>query len=215
MARQAEGRSRFISGQDEPYHPHSAHGGAAGRSAAGCELMSLFVFGYGSLMWRPGFPFEERHLATIRGRHRRLCVLSFVHRGTEARPGLVLGLDRGGACRGVVFRVAEENREEVIAYLRARELVTNVYVERVIPAILDDGRVVDSLAYVVDRTHRQYAGRLSLDETLARVRGAVGKSGRNEDYVISTADHLTECGVADPRLHTLAARLRECGTDGA
>jgi len=177
--------------------------------------MSLYVFGYGSLMWRPGFPFEERSLATIRGRHRRLCVLSFVHRGTEARPGLVLGLDRGGACRGVVFRVAAERRAEVIDYLRERELVTDVYVERHVPATFDDGRVVDALVYVVDRSHRQYAGRLSLDETLARVRGAVGRSGRNEDYVISTADHLTECGVADPRLHTLAARLRQLEGEGA
>jgi cation transport protein ChaC len=177
--------------------------------------MSLFVFGYGSLMWRPGFAYEERRLATIRGRHRRLCVLSFVHRGTEARPGLVLGLDRGGACRGVVFRVARKHREEVIAYLRARELVTDVYVERHVPALLDDGRAVDALTYVVDRQHRQYAGRLSLEDTLVRVRGAVGRSGRNEDYVISTADHLTECGVADPRLHTLAARLRQLETEGS
>jgi cation transport protein ChaC len=171
--------------------------------------MSLYVFGYGSLMWRPGFVYEERWLATIRGRHRRLCVFSFVHRGTEERPGLVLGLDRGGACRGVVFRVADANRAETIDYLRERELVTNVYRECHVPAVLEGGHAVNALTYVVDRSHRQYAGRLSLQDTLAQVRGAVGKSGRNEDYVISTADHLTECGVADPRLHTLAARLRQ------
>ena len=171
--------------------------------------MSLFVFGYGSLMWRPGFAYDARWLATLHGRHRRLCVLSHVHRGTPERPGLVLGLDRGGTCRGVVFRVADEHRDETIAYLRERELVTNVYKECQVPLRLDDGASVEALTYVVDRTHKQYAGRLSLDATLAQVRGAIGQSGRNEDYVISTADHLTECGVADPRLHTLAQRLRQ------
>jgi len=170
--------------------------------------MSLFVFGYGSLMWRPGFPYEERWLATLRGRHRRLCVASHVHRGTPERPGLVLGLDRGGACRGVVFGVAEAHRDETISYLRERELVTNVYRECEVTVRLDKGKAVRALTYVVDRNHTQYAGRLSLEETLAQVRGAVGKSGPNEDYVISTADHLTECGVADARLHSLAAFLR-------
>lgn len=171
--------------------------------------MTLRVFGYGSLMWRPDFPYLERQFATIRGRHRRLCVYSFVHRGTEARPGLVMGLDRGGACRGVVFTVADGDRETVLATLRAREQVTNVYVERLLPAQCADGTVVEAVTYVVDRRHRQYAGRLSLDETLRVVRGAVGRSGRNEDYVLSTADHLEEAGIADPRLAILAARLRE------
>ncbi|UOM36076.1 gamma-glutamylcyclotransferase [Acuticoccus sp. I52.16.1] len=171
--------------------------------------MSLYVFGYGSLMWRPGFDFEDKAFATVRGRHRRLCVYSWVHRGTEARPGLVLGLDRGGACRGIVYTVAEAKRDEVVAYLRAREQVTMVYLETTVTARLDDGSQLDALTYVVDRKHAQYAGRLSLDETFAQVSGAVGKSGPNEEYVLSTADLLTEAGIADPRLHTLAERLRQ------
>ncbi|WP_420393440.1 gamma-glutamylcyclotransferase [Acuticoccus sp.] len=171
--------------------------------------MSLFVFGYGSLMWRPGFPYERKEFATLRGRHRRLCVYSFVHRGTETRPGLVLGLDRGGACRGIVFTVAEAERSNVVAYLRAREQVTLVYKEVVVPVVTASGAAVEALAYVVDRTHRQYAGKLSLDETLGHVCGAAGMSGANEDYVLATADLLTEAGIADPRLHTLAARLRQ------
>ncbi|MCF3932783.1 gamma-glutamylcyclotransferase [Acuticoccus sp. M5D2P5] len=175
--------------------------------------MSLFVFGYGSLMWRPGFPYKDRQYATIRGRHRSLCVYSFVHRGTETRPGLVMGLDRGGACRGVVFEVDDADRDEVIAYLRAREQVTNVYLERTLPALRADGTTVSALTYVVDRAHRQYAGRLSLEETVEWVRGAVGQSGPNEDYVLATADHLVEAGVVDPRLHVLAERLR--ALDGA
>ncbi|WP_108658887.1 gamma-glutamylcyclotransferase [Acuticoccus kandeliae] len=171
--------------------------------------MSLFVFGYGSLMWRPGFPYVRRQFATIRGRHRSLCVYSFVHRGTETRPGLVMGLDRGGACRGVVFEVADAHGEDVIAYLRAREQVTNVYLERTVPALCEDGGTVPALTYVVDRKHRQYAGRLSFDDTVQVVHGAVGQSGRNEDYVIATADHLVEAGIADPHLHLVADRLRQ------
>ncbi len=171
--------------------------------------MPFHVFGYGSLMWRPGFAHIARETATVRGRHRRLCVYSFVHRGTEARPGLVLGLDRGGACRGIVFQVADADREAVIEYLRAREQVTMVYQERMVEAKLADGRSVEALTYVVDRQHRQYAGQLSHEETLEMVCGAVGQSGRNEDYVLSTADHLTEVGVADMRLHGLAAALRQ------
>lgn len=171
--------------------------------------MSLFVFGYGSLMWRPGFAFEDKEFATVRGRHRRLCVYSWVHRGTQARPGLVLGLDRGGACRGVVFRVADANGEAVIDYLRAREQVTMVYREVTVAARLQSGNVVPAVTYVVDRRHPQYAGQLTLDETVAQVKGAVGQSGPNEAYVLSTADLLTEAGIADPRLHTIAARLRQ------
>lgn len=170
--------------------------------------MPLYVFGYGSLMWRPGFPYVTRQLATVRGRHRRLCVYSWVHRGTQARPGLVMGLDRGGACRGIVFEVADAKADATLDYLREREQITNVYLERVLPVLCADGTTVNAVTYVVDRAHPQYAGRLSLDETLGVVRGAVGQSGPNEAYVISTADHLTELGVADPRLHTLAARLR-------
>lgn len=171
--------------------------------------MSLFVFGYGSLMWRPGFEFESKAFATVRGRHRRLCVYSWVHRGTQERPGLVMGLDRGGSCRGVVFTVDEARRQEVIEYLRAREQVTMVYKEATVTARLADGTSVSALTYVVDRAHAQYAGQLSLDETYDQVRGAVGQSGPNEEYVLSTADLLAEAGIADPRLHTLAARLRQ------
>src|SRR5215469_11706625 len=89
----------------------------------------LWVFGYGSLIWRPGFDFVERVPARLIGEHRALCVYSFVHRGTPEKPGLVLGLDRGGACRGVAFRIAEKNRAATVGYLRAREQVTSVYRE--------------------------------------------------------------------------------------
>ena len=167
----------------------------------------LWVFAYGSLMWRPGFPFADRRDARIRGYHRALCVFSHVHRGTPERPGLVLGLDRGGSCRGVAFRVAEADAAETIAYLRAREQPTAVYLERRVVAHLDDGRVVTALAYVVDRGHRQYAGRLPEDTLLGLVRNGIGQSGANPDYVRSTHDHLVAMGVIDPILARLTAAL--------
>ncbi|MEM7696432.1 MAG: gamma-glutamylcyclotransferase [Pseudomonadota bacterium] len=170
--------------------------------------MAFYVFGYGSLMWRPGFPHEWAALGTVHGLHRRLCVYSFVHRGTRERPGLVMGLDAGGECAGMVFKVAKTAAEDVLAYLREREQVTMVYKEQTLPVRLSGGETVRALTYVVDTAHEQYAGRLSEDETVAHVRGAVGRSGRNEDYVIATADHLVEAGVADPALTRLAMRLR-------
>src|SRR5215468_4131183 len=119
----------------------------------------LWVFGYGSLMWRPGFEFTERVPARLIGEHRALCVYSFVHRGTPERPGLVLGLDHGGTCRGVAYRAKGRARAATLAYLREREQVTNVYVERVRPVILADHaeRRVPAVCYMVDRSHPQYA----------------------------------------------------------
>ena len=135
----------------------------------------LWVFGYGSLMWRPGFEFIERVPARLIGEHRALCVYSFVHRGTPEKPGLVLGLDRGGACRGVAFRVAEKNSAATIAYLREREQVTSVYreVKRSVWLENEARQRVSALVYVVDRGHVQYAGTAVAGGTVAsRAAGA-------------------------------------------
>ncbi len=167
----------------------------------------LWVFAYGSLMWRPGFEAVERSLARVDGYHRALCIESHRHRGTPERPGLVLGLDEGGSCCGVAFRVAAPLVAETLAYLRKRELVTHVYVEKMLTATLADGRRVPAMSYVVDKTHRQYVGRLSLEETLRRVTGAEGLAGRNEDYVLNTAEELRRLGVPDAALSELAAAL--------
>lgn len=169
----------------------------------------LWVFGYGSLMWRPGFDFIERVPARLIGEHRALCVYSFVHRGTPEKPGLVLGLDRGGACRGIAFRVAESNRAATVAYLREREQVTNVYREVMRSVWLADDarRRVSALVYVVDRGHAQYAGRLSPADQLRLVRQGHGVSGPNRDYVLSTVHALEAEGCRDPQLHRLAAQL--------
>jgi len=167
----------------------------------------LWVFGYGSLMWRPGFAFAERHCAFVRGYHRALCVYSHVHRGTQERPGLVLGLDRGGSCKGVAFRVAARAAEATLAYLRAREQVTLVYREVVLPARLADGRNVAAVCYVADRTHSQYAGRLERAELARLVAQGVGLSGTNPDYVKNTHDHLAELAIRDATLEWLANRI--------
>lgn len=167
----------------------------------------LWVFGYGSLMWRPGFPFVERRHAHLYGYHRSLCIFSHVHRGTPDNPGLVLGLDRGGRCHGVAFRVAQEEAEATVRYLREREQVTSVYLERRLPVRLDDGRATRALGYVVDRTHAQYAGRLAPEEVLRLVRQGKGLSGANPDYVRSTHEHLTGMGVVDPLLAAVTRAL--------
>ena len=167
----------------------------------------LWVFGYGSLMWRPGFPYLERRHAHLYGYHRSLCVFSHVHRGTPQAPGLVLGLDRGGRCHGVAFRVPAAEAPATIAYLREREQVTAVYLERTLPVRLDNDGTVPALAYVVDRRHPQYAGHLPEIEILRLVSQGVGVSGANPDYVRSTHAHLLEMGVTDPRLARLVSAL--------
>src|SRR6187455_1274993 len=146
----------------------------------------LWVFAYGSLMWRPGFDFLERRNARLVGAHRALCVYSFVHRGTPEKPGLVLGLDHGGACRGIAYRVAAKKREATIEYLRGREQVTMVYREtwRSVWVDSDPKQRVTALVYIIDRGHPQYAGRLSTEKQLHFVRQGHGRSGQNRDYVI-------------------------------
>ncbi|WP_158815961.1 gamma-glutamylcyclotransferase [Methylocapsa sp. S129] len=172
------------------------------------EPGDLWVFGYGSLMWRPGFEYLERQVALVHGWRRSLCVYSHVYRGTPERPGLVLGLDRGGACHGVAFRVAASLREPTIEYLRERELVTAVYIERNILAHLADGTKTKAITYVADRNHPQYAGRLERELLLSLVMQGAGRSGPNADYVLNTEAHLRENGVRDPVLEWLAAQLR-------
>ena len=169
----------------------------------------FWVFGYGSLIWRPGFDYIEREPAKLTGLHRALCVYSFVHRGTPEKPGLVLGLDRGGACRGVAYRVAP--------HLREREQATSVYLEtyRQVEIIADRERRVRALVFCVDRGHVQYAGRLTLDQQLHLVRQGHGRSGDNREYVLSTVEALEALGFRDRDLHLLAQRLKgthETGT---
>jgi cation transport protein ChaC len=170
----------------------------------------LWVFGYGSLIWRPGFEYLDRIPAHTIGLHRSLCVYSFDHRGTPERPGLVLGLDFGGACRGIAYRVAAKGRAATLAYLREREQTTAVYRE-VTRGVWLDGqpeRRIEALCYVVDRGHVQYAANLNHDRQLHIVRQAHGRSGNNRDYVLETVKALEALGIVDHDLHVLAERLK-------
>lgn len=177
------------------------------------DMDEFWVFGYGSLMWNPGFDYEVRSQARAFGFRRSLCVRSWVHRGTQQSPGLVLGLDRGGSCHGVAFQIMPDRWEETVTYLRERELVTNVYVERFIPVRLDGGQTVRALTYVVDRSHRQYAGAVTVTEAAEIVRHAVGRSGPNHVYVENTVAHLREMGIRDRWLEDVASRFAASSND--
>jgi glutathione-specific gamma-glutamylcyclotransferase len=166
-----------------------------------------WVFGYGSLIWRPGFDFFHSESARLDGWHRSLCVLSHKYRGTPECLGLVFGLDKGGHCHGMAFEVAEENWLQTHAYLQERELVTHVYKEIQLPLLLVSNRTVWATTYVVDREHGQYAGPLDLEATLKYIRQGHGDAGSCVDYVKNTAKHLNDLGVPDQELDKLVAHL--------
>jgi glutathione-specific gamma-glutamylcyclotransferase len=170
----------------------------------------FWVFAYGSLMWRPGFDFAERRLATLHGYRRRFCMTSVHYRGTPEQPGLVLALDAdvAGHCAGVVYRVGGQGSEATLAYLRERELVSYAYREITHEVTLDDGRRVEALAYVSDRGHPQYLGGLSLEEQAEVIARAVGPMGPNAEYLMNTVASLDALGVADQDLHRLATLVR-------
>jgi cation transport protein ChaC len=166
------------------------------------------VFGYGSLMWRPGFDYLERRPAIHQGRRRAFCIYSVHHRGTPQRPGLVLGLAPGGAVRGVVYRVAETAWPKVYAYLLEREQPTETYVEAVAGARLDDGRRVGALTFLSDRKHPQWAGDLTLEAQANLIAGATGLSGRNVDYLSDLVEHLRAERIRDLGMSRLLAMVR-------
>ncbi|WP_367998471.1 gamma-glutamylcyclotransferase [Rhodomicrobium lacus] len=183
--------------------------------------MDLWIFGYGSLMWRPGFVYEESSRALLEGAHRELCCYSFIHRGTRSAPGLVLGLDKGGRCEGMAFRVPPRLDLDTRHYLKRRENMNNVYaaVKRPVRLLDGSGRTVLALCFIMDRHHRQYTGLLPLETQAAIVRRSFGRAGPNIDYVVNTVQHLRQLGVHDARLEPLMARLghsviRDCIVGG-
>ncbi|MCS6892104.1 MAG: gamma-glutamylcyclotransferase [Rhodovarius sp.] len=172
----------------------------------------MFVFAYGSLIWRPGFPYLAAHPAILRGYHRRFCLWSRHYRGTPESPGLVLGLDRGGSCHGIAFEVAEGEAEAVLDYLDRREnpLGEAVYHRRLLPVTLRDGRRVAAFAYVADRTHPAYA-RPGLEAAAEAIARGHGQAGSNRDYLFNTLRHLRAHGLRDRGLERLAAQLSAAG----
>jgi cation transport protein ChaC len=167
----------------------------------------LWVFGYGSLMWRPGFPHRQEAQATLRGYHRSFCIYSHVWRGTAERPGLVLGLTPGGDCRGLAFRVAADDRDQVLDYLHERELGLYAYQPVTLPVLLEGDRPARAYCFVADTGHPHYAGELSFDESVAIIMAAEGKGGLNRDYLINTVRELDRHGFAEPELRRLLAEV--------
>ncbi|MFW2587880.1 gamma-glutamylcyclotransferase [Sagittula sp. SSi028] len=170
--------------------------------------MSLWVFGYASLLWNPGFEVAERVQARLHGFSRSFCMYSIHHRGTVERPGLVMALDaeEGAHCDGVALRAADGTEAETLAYLRDRELVSSAYYEKHVPLELTTGHRIEALAYVIDPDHEQYC-KLSLDEQARIIAGAVGGRGPNPEYLHNTANHLDELGIPDPDLQWLSRQV--------
>ena len=167
----------------------------------------VWLFAYGSLMWRPGFRFLARVSARLYGAHRALCVLSHVHRGTPERPGLVLGLDRGGACRGIAYRLPSDSLGPAINQVWAREMAGEVYRMRPVSVMTPQGRLA-AYAFVVRRDRPDYAGRLSLDAAAKIISVAVGGRGSGRDYLANTVRHLEDLGIADGPLHRLHEQVQ-------
>ena len=167
----------------------------------------LWIFAYGSLMWDPGFPYCEAEPATLRGHHRSFCVYSHRHRGTPERPGLVLGLDRGGTCKGIAYRVPAIDVPAALGYLWDREMQSRVYCLKELELNLPSGRA-KGLAFVVDRKHNHYAGCITLTETARLIHQGVGRRGTARQYLENTARELERLGVVDPSLQRLDRAVR-------
>lgn len=171
--------------------------------------MAFWVFGYGSLLWNPGFTPARTVKACLQDYHRSFCMLSIHHRGSEEDPGLVLALDTqpGGRCTGVAFQVAEDEEDSVLAMLRERELISSAYYEDTVDLVTDDGETIPALAYIINRDHVQYC-QFDLEKQAQIIAHAVGGRGPNTEYLFNTADHLNELGIKDDDMTWLAQRVR-------
>lgn len=166
----------------------------------------VWLFGYGSLIWNPAIEFAERRRATIHGLHRRFCLRTELGRGTPDLPGLVLGLDRGGQCRGVAFRIPKDVAETELEIVWRREMVTHAYRPRWLKAVTDQGPI-DTIGFVINRVHHRYCGQLPEDEAADTIARAGGFLGPCRDYLFNTVDHLRELGMPDAGLERLARRV--------
>jgi glutathione-specific gamma-glutamylcyclotransferase len=164
---------------------------------------NVWIFAYGSLMWEPNFPYRKMRCARLYGYHRALCIFSIHYRGTPECPGLVLGLDRGGSCRGLAFLIEAKDRNEVLSYLNQREQISGVYEPKFLPVLLDDGSTVQAHCFIAKRDHEQYAGKLALNETARLVSCGHGKKGSSLDYLKSTIAHMDKLMINGPALRQI------------
>ncbi|MFA7431404.1 MAG: gamma-glutamylcyclotransferase [Rhodospirillaceae bacterium] len=168
-----------------------------------------WVFGYGSLMWNPAIRYQESRIAMVRGYHRRFCLWSPVGRGCAVHPGLVLGLTRGGSCKGVAYRIKGCEVAEEFSILWQREMISDGYIPRWIRLHTAE-EPLDALTFVINRACPRYAGRLPDEEAARAIAAARGALGSNTEYLLSTVEHLDALGIPDRRLHSLKRRLLEC-----
>lgn len=170
--------------------------------------MTMWVFGYGSLLWNPGFEVDETQIGVMHGFARSFCMRSIHHRGTPEHPGLVLALDeqKGASCEGVALRVKAGTEAETLAYLRERELISSAYLEKNLALHLNTGDVIEAVTYVIDPDHAQYC-HLDLEEQAQVIAHAVGDRGPNTEYLHNTAAHLVELGIEDADLNWLSKRV--------
>ncbi|MBT3700738.1 MAG: gamma-glutamylcyclotransferase [Alphaproteobacteria bacterium] len=175
------------------------------------EKSDLWVFGYGSLMWKPDFAYTDMLEARLFGFHRAPCVFSWHHRGTENNPGLVMGLDAGGSCRGRILRVKQSDAPAVMDYLHEREMISGVYKPTLRTLHMAKGRVEKrtALCFVTERKHVQYAGGLDFETQVKLIRNGIGPSGKCVDYFAETIAHMDELGIADGPLHKLLAAVQK------
>ena len=173
----------------------------------------LWVFGYGSLIWSPCFAYREKSLARVHGYHRALCILSTRYRGTHRKPGLVMGLCRGGSCWGMAFRVPASQVGRTLRRLWNREMPRRVYQPRLVQATLDGSRRrVRALAFLADPSHPSYVRELDLHGRARLVAQGIGQRGRCVDYIQNTLEHIYQFGVRDPHLERIlqaALKLRK------
>jgi glutathione-specific gamma-glutamylcyclotransferase len=182
---------------------------AASRAAilAGVDLSEgVWLFGYGSLIWNPAFHFTDRLIGTVYGYHRRFCLWTHLGRGCPERPGLVLGLERGGSCRGAVFRIAPDAVEEELAIVWRREMISGAYVPRWVDVHTALARL-RAITFVINRDHERYARFLSDDRIAEVIATAEGWLGPCADYLINTVDHLAALGIHDRPLEHLRAQV--------
>jgi cation transport protein ChaC len=189
-------------GENETVPPYTPE--IAAQLAAGSDI---WIFGYGSLMWNPGFAHNAMEPALLRGWHRSFCVYSHRYRGTPERPGLVLGLDRGGACRGMAIRIPSAEAATAMAYLWEREMVGGVYDLRA-SSVVTKGGSLTAHAFTVRRSHPGYAGRLGIDETARLILQGIGGRGHCREYLANTVRQLECLGHFDGPLHKLEERVK-------
>lgn len=168
----------------------------------------VWVFGYGSLIWRPEFEYIESHIANVKGYHRSLCLWSRVNRGTPESPGLVFGLDAGGQCQGKVYKLAKDNLETTMLNLWRREMPSASYIPSWLDCYTDIGHV-KALAFTMNQADSSYAPNLSIDQTIDIVRQGHGKYGACTDYVLETAKALESVGISDQKLFAIAKGLTQ------